>query len=129
MYKACTICPHCEHPPKLDVQAIPMGYQVICQCYDGAPDAGRQLVGYGSTKQLAVADWHETALNRQEELANDNDPVHILRIQIARALRWTHKAYATAHKQEIPERALVEISRAQEHLGRAMTIADKEREH
>ena len=58
-----------------------------------------------------------------------DDPVRILRIQIARALRWTHRAYATAHKRDIPASVLVEISQAQEHLGRAMTIADKEREH
>lgn len=75
---------------------------VTCgNCYDGAPDAGRQLHGSGNTRAKAIADWNQQALEAQDDalatvspagmahirelLAAAPEPIPALREAIARA--------------------------------------------
>ncbi len=45
-----------------DFPAIPMrdlDWSCVDDNYDGAPDAGPQIIGYGKTEQEAIEDWLE----------------------------------------------------------------------
>lgn len=43
-------------------------WSVVCMsCYDGAPDAGRQLCGFGRTREAAIEDWNELRKDQDAE--------------------------------------------------------------
>ncbi len=50
-------CPHCGERPTAERN---FGWSVCCtNCYDGAPDAGPQLMGVGLKASAAVFAWNE----------------------------------------------------------------------
>lgn len=52
-----TACPMCGGAPTVEVSHA---FYVACpNCYDGAPDAGPQLIGVARTKAKAIEAWND----------------------------------------------------------------------
>lgn len=60
------VCPSCGQRPSVDRD--PYGVTIVCwTCYDGAPDAGPQCLGWGRSLSKAVEAWNHEALEALEE--------------------------------------------------------------
>lgn len=57
------------HKPHIDNNVLGHGCSIICDCYDGAPDAGSQLAGWALKLEDAIDDWNEQVEEALEELS------------------------------------------------------------
>jgi hypothetical protein len=59
-------CPVCNDPVSIDRY---VGFTAICRnCYDGAPDAGPQLIAYGTTYEEVTDEWNEAVADYRDSV-------------------------------------------------------------
>ncbi len=63
MITTATLCPHGHN---VYLTGHDYGWNALCDCYDGAEDAGPQLVGHGNTPEAALDAFVECEEERAE---------------------------------------------------------------
>lgn len=68
-------CPMCGKTDTVRVSPAYYGYNAYCDnCYDGAPDAGPQLDGWGIKPESAILDWNDVVQEWLDEDQEDYNP-------------------------------------------------------